>query len=139
MKIINLKKTFFFFLTFLMLINDFQAQTPDGKFIVSDDFKTIMSYGFKSSNSFIEEVAVSGQSFAKALQINTLNQNIQSADYGVIIPITSSIAIGDVLWLSFKARCIKSLRESGEALVEVRLDQLVNGKCLSPLINWTIL
>ncbi len=128
MKIIYFKKIIFLFLTFLFLMNEIYAQSPDGKFIVSDGFKSILPYGFESSNSFFEEVSVDGQPFAKALRINTINQKSQSSDYGVIIPVTSPITKGDVLWLSFKARCIKSLRESGEALVEVRLDQLVNGK-----------
>ncbi|GAB2595231.1 hypothetical protein GCM10027190_49400 [Spirosoma areae] len=101
-----------------------QVATP----LLAKDVKAYVPLGLSGSPSIIEEVNVTGQSFDKALRINTFSQENLAREIGIILPLTAPVKKGDVLWLTFQARSLKSTRESGEALVEVRLDELINGK-----------
>ncbi|MHA4845066.1 endo-1,4-beta-xylanase [Flavitalea antarctica] len=70
---------------------------------------------------------VSQQSFAEAYEINTFNKVADKGNIGLSAQLSRALNKGDILWISFKARCLQSTRETGEAFVELRFDQLVNG------------
>lgn len=108
------------------------AQIPPGFSLLSDGFESIVSYGPGVTDSMIKIVSVTGQPFSKAYLINTFNKPSVTGDYGFNADIKTPLHKGDVLWISFKGRCLESKRESGEAFVQVRLDQLVNGKYVWP-------
>jgi endo-1,4-beta-xylanase len=77
-------------------------------------------------------VRVQGQPFTRALQIQVLPISGPRRDVGLVGSITQPVRKGDVLWLSFAARRLTSTRETGEAAVELRFDQLLAGQYLWP-------
>lgn len=91
-----------------------------------------MPFGAGSPASMISQSAVTGQPFTNALLVNTFNRPLGSGDCGLNAQILTPVHKGDVLWISFRARCLESKRETGEAFVEVRFDQLVAGKYVWP-------
>ncbi len=118
-----------FLLFFLSSIgNVLPGQTPHGTALLSKDIHVFRPFGFDKKSDVVEEVPVAGQAFIKALRVNTTNQQSTNRELGITLPLTTSVKNGDVLWLTFQSRCIKSSRESGEALLEVRLEELVDGK-----------
>ncbi|MFC4213589.1 endo-1,4-beta-xylanase [Pedobacter lithocola] len=78
--------------------------------------------------SGIETVTVKDQLFTSALKVNTYNIPVGTKEYILRAPVNNKVNVGDVMWLSFKAKCIQSKRESGEAVIEISLDRTVNGK-----------
>lgn len=108
------------------------AQNPAGKPILTDGFGLWNLYGVGNSAAIAEEVTVTGQPFTKALRINTYQKPAGNGNIGLNIKITSPLQKGDVLWISFRARSLESQRETGESNLELRVDQLVNGKYVWP-------
>ena len=108
------------------------AQTPAGTVLLPVQINQFQPYGPGISNAMISPVAAANQPFAQALQINTYNRPSPNADYGLRAGITTPLHKGDVLWISFKARSLESKRESGESLLELRFDKLVNGRYTWP-------
>lgn len=104
------------------------SQQPAGTHLLSKAINSYVPIGVELTKRVIEEVAVSDQSFDKALRINTFNQQNLSGEVGLLFPLIAPVKKGEVVWISFMARCVKSTRESGEALLEVRLDELIDGK-----------
>lgn len=109
-----------------------EAQVPKGQNLLSDGMNSLTPYGINSPERFIKKVEVKGENFAEAFNINTLNEETLKDDIGLSAGITTALKKGDVLWISFKSRCIKSTRETGEASFELRFDQLVDGKYVWP-------
>jgi endo-1,4-beta-xylanase len=128
MKYISNKYLVFSIAAMLFCANSLKAQQPTGTPLLSAELNNFVPIGLESVTSTISEVPVEGQSFNKALRLNTYNQKNFEGEVGITLPITTPIKKGDILWLTFQSRCVKSTRESGEALVEVRLDELIDGK-----------
>lgn len=76
----------------------------------------------------IEHVTVKEQSFTSALKVNTYNIPVGTKEYILRAPVNNKVNKGDVMWLSFKARCLQSKRESREAVINISLDRTINGK-----------
>ncbi|NEW84328.1 MAG: endo-1,4-beta-xylanase, partial [Mariniphaga sp.] len=125
-------KTIWIFGIFLLSIITLIAQNPAGKPILADGFSSWTVYGTDNPKSIIEEVSVTGQPFAKALRINTFNKPGGSGNCSLNINLISPLQKGDVLWISFRTRSLESKRETGESNIELRVDQLVNGKYVWP-------
>lgn len=66
---------------------------------------------------------VTGQAFAEALRAETVHRPAYPWDVQLDVRTTSAVKKGDTLWLALDARRIKTLQETGEALVEVILEQ----------------
>ncbi len=127
---LSIIKTLFITL-FLACTISLQAQTPEGKVIFSGWINNLELSGEDMPKSMIKKVDVKGQSFKKALRVNTFGRSLKG-ECGLVGQINSSLLKGDVIWVSFVARNIESRRETGEAFVEFRIDQLVNGENVWP-------
>ena len=112
----------------LALAQGILAQLPAAESLLSNGLNSFEVYGSTAPHALVEEVAVTGQPFTKALRINTFKQAVDKGNFGLKADINTNLHKGDVLWISFKARCLESTRETGEASFEFRFDQLVNGK-----------
>lgn len=108
------------------------AQKPEGKPLLADGISSLQLFGVPKSNSLMEVVSVEGHPFTKAIRINTFNKPAGTGSCGLNANLTSPLQKGDVLWISFKARSLESSRETGESNIELRVDQLVNGKYVWP-------
>lgn len=104
------------------------AQLPAGEQLLPDGLKSFSVFGTDAPNLLVKEVSVEGQPFSKAYQVDTYDRSVIKGSCGVSANIKTGLHKGDVLWISFKARSLKSKRETGESFVEVRFDQLVDGK-----------
>jgi GH35 family endo-1,4-beta-xylanase len=102
------------------------AAPPSGIQLLSQEPGTFTFFGPDPSFA-VEEVPVEGQSFSHALRIDTIGRSDLRA-LGLTTKILSPVKKGDVLWLSFMARSIKSTRESGESPFVISFDHLVDGK-----------
>jgi len=118
---------YFLFLISTFFYNTSTAQTTSGKALLQDGIKDFVPFGQDVSKIMVQEVKVNDQSFSTALLINTFSKPSKGV-YGLRANINQTLYKGDVLWISFKARCLESKKETGEAFVEVRFDQLVDGK-----------
>ncbi len=104
------------------------AQLPGGTQLLPGGLASLTSFGPGTATEMREEVSVTGQPFTTALLINTFRKPVANGEYGLSANINTPLKKGDVLWISFKARSLESKRETGESFVELRFDQLVNGK-----------
>ena len=109
-------------------VNRSFAQQPDGTPLFPAEITQLVPFGPGPLDSVAHVTAVASQPFSKAWQINTFNRPAAKAEYGMIAKINTPLKKGDVLWISFKARSLQSKRETGESFVEMRFDQLVDGK-----------
>ncbi len=117
---------------FVLITNTIKSQTPQGSNLLSNGLNSFSLHGATSPNSIVEEISLSGQTFSKAFRINTFNTKLGVNTLELITNITTPLHKDDVLWISFKSRCLESKRETGEASFEIRFDQLMNGKYLWP-------
>ncbi len=108
------------------------AQTPAGTQLLPDGLASFTAFGPGTPAVLRADVSVTGQPFTKAVSINTFKRTSVNGDYGLSASINTPLKKGDVLWLSFKARSLESKRETGESFIEVRFDQLVDGKYVWP-------
>jgi GH35 family endo-1,4-beta-xylanase len=129
MKSINMKTVLKLLLVFIMhfFANAGFAQLPAGESLLPDGLNAFTVFGPAAAKTMVEQVPVEGQSFTKAFRINTFGKT-GDGNYGLQANIKTALHKWDVLWVSFKARSLESKRETGESLIEVRFDQLVNGK-----------
>ena len=105
-----------------------EAQLPKGESLLPDGLKSFTVFGTDAPNSLVHEVPVGGQPFSTALRVDTYTQATGRGNCGLTANIKTNLHRGDVLWISFKSRSLASKRETGESFVEVRFDQLVDGK-----------
>ena len=105
------------------------AQIPAGIPLLSGKIDALKYYSEGKPSATVKQVAVKGQPFAKALQISSPGGTGSDGLYGNI---NKNLRKGDVLWISFSTRSLQSKRETGESFVELRVDQLVNGKYVWP-------
>ncbi|NQX00562.1 endo-1,4-beta-xylanase, partial [bacterium] len=123
------KSTSAFAISVLIAAQVALAAPPTGVAVISSAPDALAYFGPGDKAAMIRQVAVVGQDFPRALQIDTLSLATPvTGDYGLFANPISAVKKGDVLWVSFKARCLEARRESGEAAFELRLDQMVNGK-----------
>jgi endo-1,4-beta-xylanase len=99
---------------------------PEGQALLPTELSQYRVYGV-GLESAIKEVPVEAQPFDRALRIDTTSLS-NTNGLGMVKKIVAPVKKGDVLWLSFKARSIKSTRESGDSLFTISFDRLVNGK-----------
>lgn len=108
------------------------CQVPSGKPLLVDGISSMELFGAPKGSSMMKVVPVEGQSFSQAIRINTFDKPAGTGSCGLSAILTSPLQKGDVLWISFKARSLESSRETGESNIELRVDQLVNGKYVWP-------
>lgn len=106
-----------------------KAQIPTGIPLLSGKVDALKYSSEGKPSATVKQVAVKGQPFTKALQINSSGGAGSGGLYGNI---TKPLRKGDVLWISFSTRSLQSKRETGESFVELRIEQLVNGKYVWP-------
>ena len=106
---------------------------PAATELLPTDLATVKSYGQGPEKSAAEIVPVQDQTFNEALQMTTLAPPPNFWDYGSTIPLIAPVKAGDVLWVSLWARRVTTLKESGEAQIEVAFLQKVDGKEVRPL------
>ena len=106
---------------------------PAATELLPTDLATFKSYGQAPEKSAVERVPVEGQTFSEALQLTTLAPPPNYWDYGSTIPLLAPVKAGDVLWVSLWARRVTTLKESGEAQIELAFLQKVDGKEVRPL------
>jgi len=115
--------------TCLLATFDSAAAAPTGTAVISPAPDALSYFGPGNKATIAKVVPVTGQPFTQALQIDTLGLPTPvKGDCGLSAKPVAAVKKGEVLWISFKARCLESRRESGEAAFELRLDRLVNGK-----------
>lgn len=68
-------------------------------------------------------VAVEGQTFAEAMLAETIGRPAYPWDVQLGARLIAPVAEGDTLWVGFVARRVTTLQETGEALVEVIVEQ----------------
>ena len=105
------------------------AQVPAGTPLLSGKIDALKYYSDGKPSAIVKQVAVKGQPFNKALQINSSGGPDSGGLYGNL---NKKLRKGDVLWISFSTRSLQSKRETGESFIELRVDQLVNGKYVWP-------
>ena len=109
------------------------AELPKGgRALIEQAHGALKPFGPLAGSGAITEVEVSGQPFARALRVDTHGRAPGKGDSGLVAGIRTPLAKGDVLWIGFKARRLKSSRETGEAFINVRFEQLANGKYTWP-------
>ncbi|MBC8035425.1 MAG: endo-1,4-beta-xylanase, partial [Chitinophagaceae bacterium] len=107
-----------------------QSQVPEGVDVLPEALTTLKPYGPEIPATLVQTSEVTGESFPKALRINTIG--LKPGEYGLKAGIPKAFKKNDVLWVSFKVRTLESKKETGEAFIELRVDQLVNGKFTWP-------
>jgi endo-1,4-beta-xylanase len=127
-KFLKVSTQFFVMLVSVLSMCVAHAALPEPTRLLEEQLGVLKVYGPNSPQNLAEEVPVIGQSFDKALRINTYGKSPGKGEYGMTARVTTNLKAGDVLWVSFKARKIDSKRETGDAFFELRFDQLVNGK-----------
>lgn len=106
-----------------------KAQIPEGIPLLSGKVNALKYSSENKPSATVKQVAVKGQPFTQALQINSSGGAGSGGLYGNL---NKKLRKGDVLWISFSARSLQSKRETGESFVELRVEQLVNGKYVWP-------
>ncbi|OAQ42001.1 hypothetical protein A5893_02455 [Pedobacter psychrophilus] len=114
----------------IFFLNSAYAQIVGGEALLSDGIFSLKPFGFDDADGIVKKVAVSGQSFNQALEINTFNNS--KIGMGLNAKINTNFKKGDVLLISFKTKNIESKRETGESFIEVRFDQLKNHNYVWP-------
>ncbi|MFC4213597.1 endo-1,4-beta-xylanase [Pedobacter lithocola] len=117
---LNNTKTLISIIALLTLTHSLWAQSNTGEVLLPDGIKS-----FNTSQN-VEITTVDGQSFKSALRVGAIEQKPTVIMLKSVI--NAEIKNGDVLWLGFKMRTLKSKRETGEAFIEVKLDRTINGK-----------
>lgn len=106
-----------------------KAQIPEGIPLLSGKVNALKYSSESKPSATVKQVAIKGQPFAQALQINSSGGAGSGGLYGNL---NKKLRKGDVLWISFSARSLQSKRETGESFIELRVEQLVNGKYVWP-------
>ena len=106
-----------------------KAQVPTNIPLLSGKVDALKYSAEGKPSATVKQVAVKGQSFTQALQINSSGGPGSGGLYGNL---NKKLRKGDVLWISFSTRSLQSKRETGESFVELRIEQLVNGKYVWP-------
>jgi GH35 family endo-1,4-beta-xylanase len=111
----------------LLTLGRASAELPAGTPLLSSDLKSLGYFGKADAASTVHEVPVAGQAFTRALRVDTYSA-AQPGNSGFQAHISMPIKKGDILWISFRSRCLKSTKESGGAFFQLHFDRLVEGK-----------
>jgi len=103
-----------------------------GQSLLPNGVASFVPFGPTAKAPITQQVAVTDQLFPMALEVDTSGAALTKGKFGLTADVKGSMLQGDVLWISVKARSRTSSRETGESFVEVRLEQLVNGKPTFP-------
>ncbi|MFY7863978.1 endo-1,4-beta-xylanase [Roseateles sp.] len=103
-----------------------------GELLLNGGLSALKPFGPQEGAPQLKTVAVDAQAFDSAMQMDSYGAALGKNKFGLAADLKTPLHKGDVLWISFKARSLASLRETGESFVEVKLDQLVNGKSTWP-------
>ena len=110
-------------LSLLLVSGVFAADLPAGKSLLPTATSAFQLGGKSVQDVRIKAVSISGQSFNEALQIQTLNRPPYPWNISLAAPTTGAIHKGDVLLASLMARRIASRQETGEALLELIVEE----------------
>lgn len=119
-------------LFFLLPSNLVFAANPAGVSLLPAESSNFSYFGPGDAAVRKQLVPVEGQAFAEALQVSTFDLPKDNKHPGLFSPVPVAVKKGDVLWITLKARCLESKRESGEAFFDLRVDRLVNSKYTWP-------
>lgn len=92
---------------------------PQGESLLPPDLAMLELGGLKAQDARRELVRVDGQVFRDALRVRTLKKPPYPWDVRLVVKTSGAIRAGDVLMASFHARRIESRQETGEALVDM--------------------
>jgi endo-1,4-beta-xylanase len=108
----------------LLLANGASApDLPAGKLILPVSISAFQPGGKSAADARAKTVSVIGQSFDKAWQIQTLKRPPYPWNITLAAATTGAIHKGDVLLASLMARRITSRQETGEALLELIVEE----------------
>ncbi len=110
-------------LSLLLVSGVFAADLPAGKSLLPTATSAFQLGGKSVQDVRMKAVSISGQSFNEALQIQTLNRPPYPWNISLAAPTTGAIHKGDVLLASLMARRIASRQETGEALLELIVEE----------------
>ena len=99
------------------------ADLPAGKPILPATISAFLLGGKSAQDARAKTVSISGQSFNEALQVQTLKRPPYPWNITLAAPTTGAIRKGDVLLASLMARRIASRQETGEALLELIVEE----------------
>lgn len=108
-----------FVFTFLLIRGSVYAQIPAGGTIVNSVTGTTYQ---KIGKGTLTQVSVTGQPFAQALRYATGNDILNFWDAQIQFPSVVGIAANDVILVTFFARTITSVQETGEGAVNVVIE-----------------
>ena len=109
----------FFALIFLFASVILSAQIPDGGTMLN---ASSGSTYLKIGNCTLTQVAVADQSFSKAIRCATGSNIANFWDTQIQFPSVAGIAVNDVILVTFFARTISTIQESGEGALTVVIE-----------------
>ncbi len=114
------------FLRFLHLLAPFVVVTsissranslPEPASLLADDFSALTPYADPTTIGKFESLKIEGMTFTQAIRYETLQRPPFPWDAGMRISTIAPILTGDTLLLQFRARCVATRQETGEALI----------------------
>ena len=99
------------------------ADMSAGKLILTTTHSGFQLAGKYAQDARINTVGIAGQTFSEALQVQTLKRPPYPWNITLAAPTTGAIHKGDVLMASLMARRIASRQETGEALLELIVEE----------------
>lgn len=99
------------------------VELPKGTPMIPEDATALTLGGKSATDAHVTTVSVAGQPFGRARQIATLKQPPYPWNITLSVPTFAAIHKGDVLLASVVARRIASRQETGEALLEMIVEQ----------------
>ena len=100
-----------------------QPSLPSGVALLSPELRALKPGGRNAADARVQPVRVSGQPFPEALQVETLKRPPYPWNITLFTPATGPMRKGDVLLATVTARRIKSRQETGEALIELIVEE----------------
>ncbi|MEI6074865.1 MAG: endo-1,4-beta-xylanase [Verrucomicrobiota bacterium] len=110
-------------LGFLLANSVFAADLPAGKLILPATISAFQLGGKSVQDAQVKIVSIPGQPFSEALQVQTLKRPPYPWNITLAAPTTGAIYKGDVLLASLMARQVESRQETGEALLELIVEE----------------
>lgn len=101
----------------------FAAGLTYGPNLIPPELQSLQLAGKNAADARVEKVAVNGQPFAEALRVETLKRPPYPWNITLVTPTSGPMRKGDVLLATVTARRIKSRQETGEALIEVIVEE----------------
>lgn len=108
---------------FLFFFGISKAQIPSGGIIMNATSGTTFQ---KIGKGTLTEISISGQSFTKGLRSVVANDVSNFWDAQIQFPSVSGISVNDVILVSFYARTISSIQETGEGSVTAIIEHGVS-------------